>query len=560
MTGSSRAWLWPYVRAERAALAVVLLLAIASSALAAIPPWLSKRIIDQGLIAQHLPVLIRLCVLMVGVAAAGFLLGAVNRWAYVRASGRILFSLREAVYAHLMGLAPEFFRQRPVGDLVTRLDGDVAEVQRFSTDTLLAVVNGSLTLVLAGALMVALSPRLALIAAAMLPLQLLVRHRTRHWVADATRAVREQTSEVAHFFVETLGAVRTVQAAAAESWEQARLTGLNANLLRRITRQQLIGYGVGGVSALLSHVGTALVFVAGGVMVIHGSLTVGTLVAFTAYMARGTGSATSLLGLYTAWQRAAVSLTRVRELLEVRGEAQAPPAGAAPPAAGLVEFHDVTCRRAGLARPVFEGLTLTLKPGSKTVLCGDSGSGKSTLVDLLRRFAPLESGSIRLDGLGVGEWPTATLRRRVCVLEAEPVLFRGTIGHNLRYGNFDATEEAVLGAARRAGVDRFVMRLERGYDTRLGGPGYGLSTGQRQRIAIARALLCEPAVLVLDEATSNLDAASAQAMHALIDEHFGHCTRLVITHAPERVPGAARILELREGRLHERAPVKVAHG
>jgi ATP-binding cassette subfamily B protein len=370
------AWLTRYVRCERAALAAVLALALLTSALAALQPWLSKLLIDQGLIARRLDVLIRLCAALVALAAAGFALGALNRWLYVRASGRILFALREDVYAHLLKLPPEFFRRRPVGDLVTRLDGDVAEVQRFSTDTLLAAVNGSLALAAAGALMLALSPALTAIALIVLPLQLLMRYRTRHSVADAARAVREQSGRVAHFFVETLSAVKAVQGAAAEHWEQGRLTELNRALLQRLVRQQLLGYLVGGVAALLSHLATAAVFIAGGVMVIHGTLSVGTLVAFAAYLARCSGSATSLLGLYTAWQRAGVSLRRVRELLDepVRTAAGAsPPLTAAGP--GHVRFEAVRCRLAGQEAPLFASLSLDLASGCKTVLYGESGSG-----------------------------------------------------------------------------------------------------------------------------------------------------------------------------------------
>jgi ATP-binding cassette subfamily B protein len=171
-----------------------------------------------------------------------------------------------------------------------------------------------------------------------------------------------------------------------------------------------------------------------------------------------------------------------------------------------------------------------------------------------------EAGRVLLDGVDVTRCDAASLRRRVCVLEAEPVLFRGSLRYNLRYGSFAAPEAAVLAAARRAGIERIAARLRLGYDTEVGSGGTGLSTGERQRIAIARALLCEPAVVVLDEATSNLDAAAAQAMHELIDEHFARCTRLIITHAPERVPRAARVLELREGFVLERTPPRVAHG
>ena len=561
--GTPLRWLWRYVQRERAALGAVLALALLASALSALQPWLSKQAIDQGLIAQRFDVLSRLCAALVALAAGGFALGALNRWLYVRTSGRILFALREDVYAHLLALSPEFFRGRPVGDLVTRLDGDVAEVQRFSTDTLLAAVNGCLTLVAAGALMVALSPALALIALIVLPLQLLVRYRTRHQVADAARAVREQTGSVAHFFVETLGAVKAVQGAAAEDFERARLAALNQGLLRRLVRQQLLGYVVGALAALLSHLATAAVFIAGGYLVIHGALSVGTLIAFTAYLTRGSGSATSLMGLYTAWQRAGVSLARVRELLDAQ-PAHAVPAARTPlpaaPGPGHVRFERVRCQRPGLAAPLFSALSLELAPGSKTVLYGDSGSGKSTLVDLLRGFAQPQAGHVLLDGVDVSACDPVGLRRSVCVLEAEPVLFRGSVRYNLCYGSFDASEAAVLGAARRAGVDRIVARLREGYETQVGSLGAGLSTGQRQRIAIARALLSAPRVLVLDEATSNLDAAATQAMHELIDEHFAHCTRLIITHAPERVPRAGRVLELRDGDVYERMPSRVMHG
>ena len=555
-------WLAGYVGRRRSALAGVMALAAVSSALAVAQPYLSKLVIDEGLIARRLDVLIWLCVAMVGLAAAGFAVGALNRWLYVRVSGQILFALREDVYAHLLTLAPEFFRSRPVGDLVTRLDGDVAEVQRFSTDTLLAFVNGTLVLVATAAVMLLLSPPLALIAAAVVPLQLFVRYRSRAYVTESTRAVREQTSRVAHFFVETLGATKAVQGAAAEAWEQGRLVTLNEGLLQRLVRAQLVGYLVGGVAALLSHATTAAVFIAGGVMLIHGSLTVGTLVAFVAYLARSTGSATSLMNLYTAWQRAAVSLARVRELLEApplrRAFVLTPPTVQAH-APGHIRFEDVTFHRAGMERALFTGLSLEIPAGSKLVLCGESGAGKSTLVDLLRGFAAPDSGRIWVDELDVQACDLTSLRRHVCVIEAEPAFFRGSLLYNLRYGNFSASVEAVHTAARRAGVEAFVAQLQQGYDTEVGSGGAGLSTGQRQRLAIARALLSEPVVLVLDEATSNLDAGAARAMHALIDEHFGERTRLIITHAPQRVPRADRVVELRDGRLIEHPLLDVQH-
>lgn len=523
------------------------------SVLATAQPYLSKLIIDEGLIARRFALLVWLCGAVVALAATGFVLGAINRWQYVRMSGRILLSMREAVYAHLLRLSPQFFRARPVGDLITRLDGDVAEIQRFSTDTLLAFVNAAFLLIATAAIMVALSWELTLVAVCVLPFQLLLRYKARPYVTDTTRSVREQAGRITHFLVETLGAAKAVQAAAAEQWERARLAELNRGFLKRLVSQQLVGYCVGGASSLLAHATTAAVFIAGGYRVLHGSLSVGALVAFTAYLTRSSGSAMSLMNLYTAYQRTVVSLQRVRELLD------APPAlpSSSPQcsldgnAKGHVRFERVNFRRPGMTRALIEDLTVDIPPGSKVVIHGESGVGKSTLVDLLRRFVEPDAGRILLDERGLTDYPIESLRRRVMVIESEPTVFRASILYNLRYGNFETPHAAVIDAARRTGVDVFVAKLPQGYDTELGSAGVGLSTGQKQRIALTRVMLGDPLILVLDEATSNLDASAAGSMHALIDDYFAHRTRLVITHAPKLVQRAGRILELRAGRLSE---------
>ena len=548
------------MRPRLGALLAVLALASLISLLATAQPYLSKLIIDDGLIGRRFDLLCWLCAAIVALALLGALLGAWNRWLYVSVSGRILFDLRQQIYRHLLTLPPAFFRRRPVGDLVTRLDGDVAEIQRFSTDTLLAVVNGVLLLVATGLIMIKLSPLLTTIAAAALPLQLLLRHHARGRMQQTTRAVREQSGLIAHFLMETLGSAKAVQAAVSEDFESRRLQGLNQGFLSRLLSQQLFSFSVGAASSLLSHLATAAVFVVGGYQVLHGALSVGTLVAFTAYFTRTSGSALSLMNLYLAYQRAAVSLTRVRELLlpDVTSGATAPATvrptrpTAAPnqvPPGAEIRFENLSFTPPGAGEPVLRQLDWVLAGGSKCVLAGDSGAGKSTLVDCLRRFVEPDAGRILLAGRELADYDLGALRRAVCVLESEPVLFRGSLLHNLRYGHFEASDEAVLSAARRAGVDEFVARLPQGYSTEIGGGGAGLSTGQRQRIAIARALLGRPSVLVLDEATSNLDAAAVAGLHALIDEHFADCTRLVITHAPAAVARATARYWLRSGRI-----------
>ncbi|MDE2296106.1 MAG: ABC transporter ATP-binding protein, partial [Gammaproteobacteria bacterium] len=326
-------WLWPYLRPRLPALAGVAALAVVASLLSIALPYLTKEIVDQGLLAHDFHRLAQLCSAILALAAAGFAIGALNRWLYVRVSADVLFALREDLYAHLVSLPPALQRRRAVGDLVTRLDGDVAEIQRFGTDTVLAFVNGALALGATAAIMVYMSWRLALIAAAALPLQLALRHLARPWITARTRAVREQTSAIAQFLYETLAATKAIQGYGAEPHESARLARLNRAYLGRLLAQQMLNFTIGGISNLLSHGATAAVFLVGGYRVIHGETSVGTLVAFVAYMARGTGSAVSLLNLVTAYQRARVSLDRVRELLEPATAGIATDAAPAEPAA-----------------------------------------------------------------------------------------------------------------------------------------------------------------------------------------------------------------------------------
>ena len=379
-------------------------------------------------------------------------------------------------------------------------------------------------------------------------LQLLLRHRARTLIGTRTRALREQAGGMAQFLYQSLDRAKTVQALGAEGHEQASLEGLNRGYLSRLLDLQLVSYALGGLSGLFANAATAAVFIYGGVQVIHGHLSLGSLVAFVAYLGRGSGSAVSLLNVYTAWQRAAVSVERVHELLR-----EAPVAavgdGLHRVADGSLAFESLAYGQAICGRTLASNVTLRLAAGGKYGLCGPSGSGKSTLVDVLRRFAPMDAGRVLLGGVDIGCYELATLRGAIEVLDAEPVMFPGTLLENLRYGNFAASEDEVLAAARRAGVDDFADVLPQGYATLVGGSGAGLSSGQRQRIALARALLRSPAVLVLDEPFTHLDRESASALHALVDEHFSGCTCLVISHVGAQVPGVEAWFRIEDGRL-----------
>jgi ATP-binding cassette subfamily B protein len=277
---------------------------------------------------------------------------------------------------------------------------------------------------------------------------------------------------------------------------------------------------------------------------------VGTLVAFVAYLGRSSGSAASIASLYTGYQRARVSLARVQELLDLPCVPESPDAIAVPAdARGALRFESVSVSANADARPVLDSITVDIPAGSKVVLRGASGAGKSTLADLLRRFVDPDSGRILLDGRPLDEFKLADLRRRIVVVEHSPVLFRGSILDNLRYGHPEVDAASAMDAARRALVDEFVSALPQGYDTQVGERGAGLSTGQRQRIAIARAALARPLIVILDEATSGLDLEAARAVHRSLDSTFPERTRLVITHRADDVERSDVCWQLEAGRL-----------
>ena len=529
------ALLWPHLRPRRGGFAAALGLGLVIAALSAAQPLLTRLAIDDGLIGRHYERLIAACLGMLALAAGGLALGALHRVVYVRASGRALFSLRGAAYAHLLRVSPRRLAQWSVGDLVARLDGDVAEVQRFGTDAVASFVNGGLSLAATAAVMLSLSWRLTLLVAALLPLQLAIRHYARPRIESSTRRLRDKAGEIGGFLVETLAGAREVQGAGAARLEQERLAALNEQYLGRALEQQLVAYGTGSAASLVGHLATAAVLLAGGYYALRSEITVGTLVAFVALLGRGAGSAGSLLGLYTGYQRARVSLERLATLFALPVVAERADALELPAAArGALTLEGVTVLLPD-GRRLFDRLDLTIAAGTKVLLRGASGAGKSTLVDLLRRFVEPDAGRILLDGRPLADFRLEDLRRRIVVVDQAPVLFRGTILDNLRYGLPQVNEAAVLEAALLGGVDEFVRDLPQGYRTPVGSGGAGLSTGQRQRVAIVRAALADPLVVILDEATSGLDLEAARAVHRALDESFAARTRIVVTHHAAQV-------------------------
>ena len=551
----SLAWLFGFVRPHRRAIAALLGLSLCASLLVLAQPWLTKSLIDDGLLARDFPRLLQVALAMVAVGILGTLLSGINRYLHTGLSGRILFALRDDLYRHLQQLSQAFYGRKRLGDILSRLDGDVAEIQRFAVDSLFSAVSSVIGLLGAVALMLVLSWQLSLLLALLIPLEVLWLRWMRRKVEREVRSLRERSADVSSFLVETLPAMKFIQASAAEQRESARLEGLGQGYMRQLLKVQVTEFFTHALPGTLTSLSRACAFLIGGYWVIQGTWQVGALIAFSTYLGMAVGPVQSLLGLYVALQRMTVSLGRVMELQQEPVSVRQP-AAPSPLAEGggelrLEDLHFSHEQRSGA---VLRGVDLVIPAGLKVAISGASGVGKSTLIDLLQRFYDPDQGRVLLDGVDLRELDLFALRRSIAVVSQDIVLFRGTLAENLYYSAPSASREALQRVARLARLDELIASLPQGLDSPLGERGQQLSGGQRQRIAIARALLQEPRILVLDEATSAVDEATEREVIAAIDQLFAGRTRILISHRPSTLREADLSLCLQQGRLQRLEP------
>jgi ATP-binding cassette subfamily B protein len=547
------AFLIPYWRP----LALVLVLSLASTALALYLPYLTRELVDRALVGRDPAALRRVVFLFAAAGGAAFGINLITGLRYTEASARILFDMRLALYQHLQRLSPRFYARTRLGEIVSRLNNDIGEIQRVAAEAALAWVGNVLFLAGTVVMLAWLDLRLFAIAATMVPVSVAALVLYRRRLETRVRRVRERSADIGSFLIETLQAMRLVVTSNAQAREAARFRRLNDGFVGALMDMQRATYFSGGLPGILLSLGTAAVFLDGGSRVIRGTLTLGTLAAFMAYQVRLMAPIQALMGLYAGMATARVSWRRVAELLETEPEVvERPGARRLTHVRGELALERVrVAHDRGAA--VLDGADLHVAAGEVVAIAGPSGGGKSTIADLLLRLVDPDDGRILLDGVDLRDLALADVRRHVVLVDQVPFVFHATIAENIRYARPDASNEEVHAAARAAGLDGVIASWHAGYQTVVGERGLALSAGERQRLALARALLANPAVLVLDEPTAALDAATERVVADGLEAAMRGRTTIVITHRAELAARAGRVVVLDGGRLTEPARIFV---
>ena len=540
--------LWKFVRPQRGVLAATLLLSLLGTAASLYAPFLTKRLVDDVILRGDWGGLPPLLATMVLFSAAGMVLGGAGSYLYTRGSSRILVAMRAALFEHLERAEMRFFARTRVGEIVARLNNDMVDVQGVLVDVPLAFVVSVVRLAVASVVLVTMSLPLFLMGNLLVPLGVLGLWLSRGVITSMSRELREKNAAVGTHIIDTFTGIRLVRGSATEGQELRRFTGENMSLVASVLRFQMVSSLSRGIPSFVLACSATLAFLYGGYMVRDGAMTVGTLVAFTAFQVQLISPLQNLLGQYVALRKGRASLSRVFEFFDVPTETDAENAEEFVSLREGIALEGVTFSYGGEGT-VLDGLTLFLPAGKTTAIVGGSGAGKSTLVDLILRYYEPQGGEIRLDGVPLARFRRDALRRRVAVVSTEPYLFHGSLEENVRYGAPGADPEQVAAAVDRADLGEFARSLPQGLATVVGERGTALSAGQKQRVALARAFLRSPEILVLDEATSSLDVLTEERVRSSVTELMRGRTTLVITHRLHAVRDADRIAVLEGGRI-----------
>ena len=525
---------------------------IASTAAALAPPPLAKLAIDDGIVPGDARTLT--WVVLAFIASALVYWGASYAQTYLVGwvGQRVLQDLRIQLFAHLQSLSVGFYSRKRAGVLISRMTNDVQALDQLVSDGIVTLFGSSLTLIGTAVILVVLDWQLALLCFLVFPVLGIGSLAFRIISADAYRLTREKVAAITAYLQETLSGVRVVRAFAQERRHQRVFAGLNdENYVANMKTVHLNAAYFPGVE-LLSSLVTAAILLYGGLQALEGDVTIGVLVAFIAALNNFFDPIQQLSQLYTTYQAGMAALDKIFELLDEEPELRdKPDALTLPRLRGEITFEDVTFAYAPDAEPALRDIDLRVPAGQTVALVGSTGAGKSTFAKLAARFYDPTEGRVLVDGHDLRDVRARTLREQMGIVPQEAFLFSGTIRDNLAFGRPEATDEEVERAARAVGAHDFIAALEHGYHTEVGERGIQLSAGQRQLVAFTRALIADPRILVLDEATSNVDIHTEGRIEQGMRRLLAGRTAIIIAHRLSTIRRAGHIVVLEHGRIAE---------
>lgn len=548
--------LWRFAQPYNGLLLLGFLLTLGATAATLVPPYLTMPLmdnilipyqngkpIDQGLVALYLSGLLASALFAWG-------LGWGRTYLLARVSERICMDLRLTTYEHMHKLSLAFYGGKRTGDLIARVGSETDRISIFLSLHLLEFATDVLVIVMTAAILISINPWLALVTLVPLPFIVWMIHVVRDKLRFGFEKADRIWAEISNVLTDTIPGIRVVKAFAQEQREIARFRDANERNLAINDKVNAVWSLFTPTVTLLTEVGLLIVWAFGIWQVAHDQITVGVLTAFLAYISRFYARLDSMSRIVSVTQKAAAGAKRIFDILDHVSSVPEPVQPQHLPAVrGEITLHQIGFRYGN--RGVIRGMDLTIAPGEMIGLVGHSGSGKSTLVNLICRFYDVTEGAILIDGVDIRSLPVSEYRRNIGLVLQEPFLFFGTIAENIAYGKPDASREEIVAAARAAHAHDFILRLPQGYDSLVGERGQALSGGERQRISIARALLINPRILILDEATSSVDTETEREIQGALENLVRGRTTIAVAHRLSTLRHADRLVVLDRGKIIE---------
>ncbi|MEK4237072.1 ABC transporter ATP-binding protein [Paenibacillus sp. FSL H7-0714] len=542
--------IWTYLNRQRFGLIIVYVFTVLNALLLLIGPYLIGKAIDTAVIPHDYQGLIRFCILLIGIYGLGSVVAWVQAYVMTSVSQNTVFELRRDLFSKYQQLPIKFFDTRANGELMSRATNDIESVSSTLNQSVTQLLNSLITLSGSLVIMLMLNVPLTVVSLITIPLVLLASRKIIGLSRTYFRNQQRHLGELGGFIEETISGQKVVKQYSREESEVKRFRKISGELNKVSIKAQIVSGLVGPVMNMINNLGFAIIAGVGGWMAFHNMATVGIIVSFLTYSKQFGRPISDLANQYNLIQSAIAGAERVFEVLEMPSEYGDEESEDLPRLTGEVVFQDVSFAYKADS-PILSGVTFEAKPGEKIALVGPTGAGKTTIVNLLIRFYDLNGGSIRIDGRDIRELDKNALRSQLGMVLQDAHVFLGTIRENIRFGRLDATDQEIEQAAQLANADAFIKRLPHGYETLLNAEGSNLSHGQRQLLTIARAILADPAILILDEATSSVDTRTEMHIQQAMKNLMKGRTSFVIAHRLSTIQDANRILVIQGGGIAE---------